>query len=51
MGCMKRIKVLTPEELNKLLGKFYVEARKPDGSIYSKSSLNGTEAAIQYLIK
>ena len=38
---------LTPQELNKLLGKFYVDARTQDGSLYSKSSLNCIRAALQ----
>ena len=39
--------VLTPAALNTSLAKFYVEARKEDGSVYSKSSLNVIRAAIQ----
>ena len=42
-----QFEVLTPEELNKLLRKFYVEVRSQDGSLYSKSSLNGIRSAIQ----
>ena len=39
--------VLTPEDLNKILGQFYVEARRQDGSLYLKCSLNGMRSAIQ----
>ena len=39
--------VLSPSEINNLLAKFYIEARKRDKTCYSKSSLNGIRASIQ----
>lgn len=42
---------MTIEELNKCLSKFYVSARKQDGSFYKKSSLLAIRAAIERYLK
>ena len=38
---------LNHTELNTALSQFYVEARREDGGIYSKSSLNAIRAGLQ----
>ena len=38
---------MKPEELNKIMEKFYVEVRKQDGELYSKSTLLSIRFGIQ----
>ena len=44
------IETVSFSELNKILTKFYVEVRKKDGSMYSKSTLTSIRFGIQRLI-
>ena len=39
--------LISSAELNTILSTFYVEARKEDGSQYSKSSINAIRASLQ----
>ena len=42
---------MTPTQLNKCLQKFYVSARKRDGSFYNKKSLTAIRAALDRHLK
>ena len=44
------IETVSSSQLNKILTKFYVEVRKKDGSMYSKSTLTSIRFGIQRLI-
>ena len=41
------IEEMTPQQLNKCLQKFYLSARRRDGTCYNKKSLTAIRAALE----